>query len=216
MLHAVTRLAMVWPFLGAVDGERVIMALLNWLAVYGIPTILQSDNGSEFVNHKADEFLEARGIRHHRSSVAQPKSKGCIERRHSTLGTFIKAQSSSGSHDLRQDPVEVRIDRLKLVRKVDRMLSSECKCRTIPDNFSGEKTTAHHDLYESRWLGSTPQSTLQATMKTSAGLAARGGCFTRNSQHCSAMYNWVCSWMFDVEFMRYLGRWGYVGSAHRE
>ena len=94
MLHADTRLAMVWPFVGAVDSEKVMMALLNWFAVYGTPKILRSDNGSEFVNHKVAEFLEARGIRHHRSSVAHPQTQGLIERWHRTLGTFIKAQPS--------------------------------------------------------------------------------------------------------------------------
>ena len=98
---------------------------------------------------------------------------------------------------------------------MDLLLSSAFKCRTNPDNFSGAKTTAHHDLYESRWLRSTPQSTLRVTMKTSAGLAARGGCIVRNSQRGSAMYNWVCSWLFDVEVMRYLAIWVFVCSARR-
>lgn len=41
---------------------------------------LQSDNGTEFVNEKMQEFIVENGIRHRRSVPYTPEQNGCAER----------------------------------------------------------------------------------------------------------------------------------------
>ncbi|GJZ74072.1 retrovirus-related pol polyprotein from transposon TNT 1-94 [Tanacetum coccineum] len=46
---------------------------------------LRSDNGTEFRNHKLEEFCDEKGISHNFSSPCTPKQNGVVERRNRTL-----------------------------------------------------------------------------------------------------------------------------------
>ena len=44
------------------------------------PSILQSDNGTEFCNGILNQLCEMYGVRHICGSVGHPQSQGCVER----------------------------------------------------------------------------------------------------------------------------------------
>ncbi|XP_074327894.1 uncharacterized protein LOC141665810 [Apium graveolens] len=46
---------------------------------FGIPRILITDNGRQFIESEFEEYLTAYGIQHRRSSVAYPQSNGQFE-----------------------------------------------------------------------------------------------------------------------------------------
>lgn len=48
-------------------------------------TAIRSDNGTEFVNHRFEDFLGASGIRHQRTVPYTPQSNGVAERMNRTL-----------------------------------------------------------------------------------------------------------------------------------
>lgn len=46
---------------------------------FGLPLILVSDNGPQFVGSDFEKYLKDRGIKHKKSSVAYPQGNGQVE-----------------------------------------------------------------------------------------------------------------------------------------
>lgn len=71
-----------WPelaFVPHVTSGTVIQFLSAIFSREGDPTELLSDNGSQFVSHEFETFLQDRGIVHRKSSVYYPRANGEIE-----------------------------------------------------------------------------------------------------------------------------------------
>ena len=51
----------------------------NILMRFGIPRVLVSDNGPQFVGSDFENYLKERGIKHKKSSVAYPQGNGQVE-----------------------------------------------------------------------------------------------------------------------------------------
>ena len=52
---------------------------------------IRSDNGTEFVNHTLDSFLQSKGIEHNLSAPYSPQQNGVVERRNRTLVEAARA-----------------------------------------------------------------------------------------------------------------------------
>ncbi len=61
-------------------GATVASALRSLFMTYGIPRILQSDNGTEFINLNVQQVLELAGVDHRRVTAYYPQANGAAER----------------------------------------------------------------------------------------------------------------------------------------
>ena len=68
---------------------HAINSLTNFFAHVGLPTTVQSDNGSSFVSDEFEGFLKQYGINHVLSTPYRPQSQGALERYHQTLKTML-------------------------------------------------------------------------------------------------------------------------------
>lgn len=63
----------------------IIQALLQFCTHHGLPTMLITDNGTEFINQLFSEFIRLHKIHHHRVAPDAPNENGIVERFHSTI-----------------------------------------------------------------------------------------------------------------------------------
>ena len=62
--------------------KTIISHLTNIFTRYGFPTVLTSDNGTQFTGNTFQSWLKHQGIRHIRSSPYHPQGNGVVERLH--------------------------------------------------------------------------------------------------------------------------------------
>lgn len=62
---------------------------------------LQSDNGTEFVNSKMKEIIDANGIHHRRSIAYTPEQNGCVERENRTIMESARSMIHAKGLDLK-------------------------------------------------------------------------------------------------------------------
>ncbi len=69
----------------------VLKALLNFFTHFGLPSELQSDQGTNFTSRLFNQTMAEWGIRHILSSAYHPQSQGALERHHQTLKNMMRA-----------------------------------------------------------------------------------------------------------------------------
>ena len=62
----------------------------NIIARYGVPHAIISDNGTNFIATRIEEYLHSYKIKHHRSSPYQPQMNGAIESANNNLVKILK------------------------------------------------------------------------------------------------------------------------------
>lgn len=72
------------------SAEAVLSALRTWFRVYGVPDTIASDAGREFDNTLIRDEMRALGVRWHMNTPGHPKSRGGVERLHSTLSDHLR------------------------------------------------------------------------------------------------------------------------------
>ncbi|XP_069980180.1 uncharacterized protein [Penaeus vannamei] len=73
--------------------RNVVKALINFFSQVGLPTVIQSDQGSNFTSRLYEKVMKSLGIQQCRSTVYHPQSRGVVERFHYILKIMIKAFS---------------------------------------------------------------------------------------------------------------------------
>ncbi|XP_065197162.1 uncharacterized protein LOC135828666 [Sycon ciliatum] len=68
--------------LSSTTTTAIVDELDEVFALFGLPSVLVSDNGPQFVSEQMTTFLQRLGIRHIRSSPRYPRSNGMVERLH--------------------------------------------------------------------------------------------------------------------------------------
>lgn len=81
--------------LNNIKSSTIIQQLNKYFAQFGIPKILLTDNGSNFVSSEFEEFLTTLNIEHRKSSIYYPQSNGLIERTHRIMKESLSAMSNS-------------------------------------------------------------------------------------------------------------------------
>ena len=89
----VTRFPEAIP-LRSINADKLIEALQKFFSFVGIPKTIQTDQGSNFMSKKFQNFLESYNITHEISSPYHPQSQGVIERFHRTFKTMLKTYSN--------------------------------------------------------------------------------------------------------------------------
>ena len=74
----------------SIRSVRIVEELVGFFTKFGLPKILQSDCGSNFVSKYFQDKMKELGVKHITSSPYHPESQGQLERFHQTLKSMIK------------------------------------------------------------------------------------------------------------------------------
>lgn len=88
-----------WPevkFCRNVTSSTVIGFLEDVFSREGLPKMLVSDNGSQFISMEFEKYLQHHGIQHIKTSLYYPQSNGLVERFNRTLKNFMQTTRLSG------------------------------------------------------------------------------------------------------------------------
>lgn len=69
----------------------------HFIAVFGIPSCIVTDNGGEFVARTFADFCNKVGVVHRRTTAYHPQSNGCIERVHRILKVALRSLDDENS-----------------------------------------------------------------------------------------------------------------------
>lgn len=93
-----TRYPAAYP-LRSITTKAVVRALTQFISVFGIPKIIQSDQGSNFSSHMFGQVLKCLRIKHNQSSAYHAQSQGALERFHQTLKSLLRAYCTELDRD---------------------------------------------------------------------------------------------------------------------
>lgn len=68
----------------------VSKALLKFFTMFGLPKVVQTDQGTNFTSRVFSQVLKTLGIKHETSSPYHPESQGALERFHQTLKSMLR------------------------------------------------------------------------------------------------------------------------------
>ena len=75
--------------LGSIRGDKIVDELVKFFSRFGWPTVIQSDNGSNFKGNLFENFCNQNGIKHVTSVPYHPESQGAVERYHQSLKAML-------------------------------------------------------------------------------------------------------------------------------
>jgi hypothetical protein len=82
-----------------IKAKTIIKALIKFFTLVGLPKVVQSDQGSNFMSGIFQQVMHELGIKQYKSSAYHPESQGALERFHQTLKNMIR----SYCHDTQKD-----------------------------------------------------------------------------------------------------------------
>lgn len=74
-----------------ITAPSVVKALTKFFSLFGLPKVVQSDRGSNFMSRVFAQVMKQLNIAHCCSSAYHPESQGAIERFHQTLKSMLRA-----------------------------------------------------------------------------------------------------------------------------
>ncbi|XP_039514899.1 uncharacterized protein LOC120469791 [Pimephales promelas] len=77
--------------LRSITTKAVTKALTQFISVFGIPKVIQSDQGSNFSSHMFEQVLKMLRVQHNQSSAYHAQSQGALERFHQTLKALLRS-----------------------------------------------------------------------------------------------------------------------------
>ena len=89
IMDSVTRFPEAIPMRN-ITAKSVIKALIKFFTTFGLPRVVQSDQGSNFTSNLFRQVLKELGIKHQISAAYHPESQGALERFHQTLKNMIR------------------------------------------------------------------------------------------------------------------------------
>ncbi len=85
-----TRYPAAYP-LRSITTRNVVKAITEFISVFGIPKVIQTDQGSNFTSRLFSQVLKQLNITHNRSSAYHPQSQGALERFHQHLKSLLRS-----------------------------------------------------------------------------------------------------------------------------
>ncbi len=85
--------------LRTITSKSVVKALTQFISTFGIPKIIQSDQGSNFTSHLFSQVLKQLKVKHNKSTAFHAQSQGALERFHQTLKSLLRAYCTELSAD---------------------------------------------------------------------------------------------------------------------
>ncbi len=93
-----TRYPAAYP-LRSITTKSVVRALTQFISIFGIPKVIQSDQGSNFTSHMFGQVLKLLRIKQNQSSAYHAQSQGALERFHQTLKSLLRAYCTELDRD---------------------------------------------------------------------------------------------------------------------
>ena len=93
-----TRYPAAYP-LRTITTKSVLRVLTQFMSVFGIPKVIQSDQGSNFTSGLFSQLLQQLRIKHHLASAYHPQSQGALERFHQTVKSLLRAYCTELGRD---------------------------------------------------------------------------------------------------------------------
>ena len=93
-----TRYPAAYP-LRSISAKSVIKALTQFISIFGIPRVIQSDQGSNFTSKMFAQVLKELKVKHSRASAYHAQSQGALERFHQTLKSLLRAYCTELGRD---------------------------------------------------------------------------------------------------------------------
>ena len=98
IMCAATRFPEAIP-LRKITAQAVVKALIKFFTLVGLPKVIQSDQGSNFMSNLFQQVMHELGIKQVKSSAYHPESQGALERFHQTLKTMIRTYCLDNTKD---------------------------------------------------------------------------------------------------------------------
>lgn len=73
-----------------ITAKALVKALITFFTTFGLPKVLQTDQGTNFLSKLCSQVFYTLGITHRISSAYHPESQGMLERFHQTLKTMLR------------------------------------------------------------------------------------------------------------------------------
>ncbi len=89
IMCAVTRYPEAIP-LRTLKAKTVVQELIRFCSIFGLPKVIQSDQGTNFTSKVFSQMLSELGIKHQLASAYHPQSQGALERFHQTLKSMLR------------------------------------------------------------------------------------------------------------------------------
>lgn len=90
LMCAATRYPEAIP-LCSLKAKVVVKELIKFCCTFGLPKVIQTDQGTNFLSKVFAQVLEVLAVKHQVSSAYHPESQGALERFHQTLKTMLRA-----------------------------------------------------------------------------------------------------------------------------
>lgn len=98
MMCATTRYPKAIP-LRTITAACVTKALLKFFSTFGLPKVIQSDQGTNFTSSLFKQVFSHLAVKHVTSSPYHPQSQGALERFHQTLKSMLRAYGMETQRD---------------------------------------------------------------------------------------------------------------------
>lgn len=102
LMDLTTRYPAVFPVKN-ITAKTVVENLLHFFTTFGVPSEIQTDQGSNFTSHLFRQVMEDLSVYHVTSSAYHPQSQGCLERFHQTLKSMLKKYCLEHNRDWDED-----------------------------------------------------------------------------------------------------------------
>ncbi len=73
-----------------ITAPAITRALIKFFTTFGLPKIIQTDQGTNFMSRAFKQSLQSLGVSHSVSSAYHPESQGVLELWHQTLKSMLK------------------------------------------------------------------------------------------------------------------------------
>lgn len=77
--------------LRSITTKAVLKALMQFIALFGIPKVIQTDQGSNFTSKIFAQILKQLHVTHQKASAYHAQSQGVLERFHQTLKSLFRS-----------------------------------------------------------------------------------------------------------------------------
>lgn len=76
--------------LHSISARSIVKTLTQFISIFGIPRVIQSDQASNFTSHLFAQVLKQLKVKHNRASAYHAQSQGALERFHRTLKSLLR------------------------------------------------------------------------------------------------------------------------------
>lgn len=156
VMCATTRYPEAFP-VKKINAKIITDKLISFFTVYGIPKIVQSDQGSNFTSELFREVMRKMGIKQYLATAYHPESQGMLERFHQTFKSMLRKYCLETENEW-DDGIGLLLFAIR-----------DCKQESL--GFSPNELVFGHEIcgplkmLKDSWLDNSEQVTLSAYME---------------------------------------------------